>query len=181
MNLLILFNRFLKKIERSYRKAVFKNTISCSHNKFSIVDDITVINKNISLGRGVTIYPGVMFFGDGLIKIGDNVDIGKDTIIYASRNGGGVSIGSNTMIAAQCYIIDTDHGMAKTDLMCKQSNSVAPVMIGEDCWLGTNVTVLKGSNIANGSVIGAKSLVKGNTEPYSISVGIPSKVIKFRE
>ena len=181
MSLLLFFNRCIQFIKRYYRKAVFKKLTSCSHDQFSIVGDITVINKNISIGRGVTIYPGVMFFGDGKIAIGDNVDIGKDTIIYASKNGGGVSIGKNTMIAAQCYLIDMDHGIDKDKLICKQDNNVSPIVIGEDCWLGANVTVLMGSNIANGSVIGAKALVKGNTEPYSISVGIPSSVIRFRE
>ena len=41
-----------------------------------------------------------MFFGDGLIEIGDNVDIGNGTIIYSSKSGG-VSIGDNSSIAAQ--------------------------------------------------------------------------------
>lgn len=50
--------------------------------------DITLINKNIKLGKNVTIYPDVMFWGDGPIIVGDNVDIGKGTIIYASKNGG---------------------------------------------------------------------------------------------
>jgi ribosomal protein L27 len=31
-----------------------------------------------------------MFWGDGVIEIGNNVDIGKDTIIYASSAGGDI-------------------------------------------------------------------------------------------
>lgn len=77
--------------------------IGCNHNDFSIVGDITVINKNIKLGHNVTIYPDVMLFGDGEIVIGDNVDIGNGTIIYSSKDGG-VTIGNDTMIAGQCYI-----------------------------------------------------------------------------
>lgn len=61
-----------------------------------------------------------MFFGDGLIEIGDNVDIGNGTIIYASQNGGGVKIADNSMIAAQCYIIDTDHGICAGELIRNQ-------------------------------------------------------------
>lgn len=45
--------------------------IGCNHNDFSIVGDITVINKNIKLGHNVTIYPDVMLFGDGEIVIGE--------------------------------------------------------------------------------------------------------------
>lgn len=69
---------------------------------------MNLINRNITVRKNVTFYPDVMLFGDGPIIIGDNVDIGNGTIIYSSKNGGGVTIGNNTMIAAQSYIIDTD-------------------------------------------------------------------------
>ena len=62
------------------------------------------------MGNNITIYPDVMFWGNGPIVIGDNVDIGNGTIIYPSKVGGGVIIGNNTVIVAQCYIIDMDHG-----------------------------------------------------------------------
>lgn len=82
--------------------------ISCPHNNLTLVGSVTVINSNVKLGKNVTIYPGIMFWGDGDIEIGDNVVIGKDTVIYASK-AGGISIGCITMIVAQCYIIDMDH------------------------------------------------------------------------
>lgn len=116
MKVLLLFDRLICKIKKEYRKKLFKIKIKCEHNDFSIVGDIILINKNIRIGQGVTIYPGVMFFGDGIIEIGDNVDIGKDTIFYSSAKNGGIKIGANTMIAAQCYIIDTDHGTKRSEL-----------------------------------------------------------------
>lgn len=132
------------------------------------------------MGKNVTIYPEVMFFGDGLITIGDNVDIGNGTVIYASKCGGGVTIGSNTVIAAQCYIIDMDHGTQADKRIVEQTNSVAPVIIGEDVWIAANATVLKGSDIKDGAVIGAKSLVKGEIPENAIAVGIPATVKKYR-
>lgn len=179
MKVLCYFNRIKEKIKKWYRKNVFKEMILCPHNNFTLVGDVVVINKNIQLGQNVTIYPGVMFWGDGKIEIGDNVDIGKDTIIYASRLGG-VSIGSNTMIAAQCYIIDMDHGIKKGKMICQQDNITGKITIGNDCWLGANVTVLRGSEICDGAVVGAKSLVKGKIESNSVVAGIPCKSIKMR-
>ena len=88
MNIILLFDRVVRKIKYNYRKYVFKKLIGCKHSDFSLVGDITVINRNIKLGHGVTIYPHAMFFGDGPIEIGDNVDIGNGTIIYASKSGG---------------------------------------------------------------------------------------------
>lgn len=84
------------------------------------------------------------------------------------------------MIAAQCYIIDMDHGVKKNTIISNQPNIVEKVFIGNDCWLGANVTVLKGSYLDDGAVVGAKSLVKGYVESNSISVGIPCKKIKMR-
>lgn len=87
--MILFLDRCLKKLQGIWRKAVFKRKIRCRHNNFSLVGEITIINKNIKLGKNVTIYPNCMFFGDGLIEIGDNVDIGNGTIIYASKYGGG--------------------------------------------------------------------------------------------
>ncbi len=179
MMLIIAYNRVWNKIKSIYRQTVFKKLINCSHSKFSLVGNVTLINTNIKLGENVTIYPDVMFYGDGLIEIGNNVAIGNGTIIYSSAKGG-VCIGDNTLIAAQAYIIDCDHGTEKNMLIRQQKNSVEKVVIGQDVWLGANVTVLKGSVIQDGAVIGAKSLVKGNIAPNVIAVGIPAKEIKKR-
>ncbi len=178
--MLVLFDRLVHKAIRIYRKAVFRKKIGCPHKRFSLVGKVTLINPNIKLGKNVIIYPDVMFFGDGPIIIGDNVAIGNGTIIYSSKHAG-ITIGNNTMIAAQSYIIDTDHGISKGTIMREQENTHAPIQIGNDVWLAANVTVLKGSNVNDGAVIGAKALVKGEIPKNAIAVGIPAKVIKYRE
>lgn len=172
--------RLFDALVRHYRKSKFRYEVHCPHKDFNIVGPITVINRNIRIGRNVTIYPGVMFWGDGLIEIGDRVSLGNQTVIYASKEGG-VNIGDNAQIAAQCYIIDMDHGIAAGEPITKQKNTVASVTIGKDCWLGANVTVLKGSVIEDGAVIGAKGLVKGHIPQNAIAVGIPAKIVKYRK
>lgn len=56
----------------------------------------------------------------------------------------------------------------------------APILIENDVWIGANVTILGGVTIHNGAVIGAGSIVTKDCPPYSICVGNPAKVIKFR-
>ena len=179
--MLLFFDRAVQKILRGYKKAVFRKKIKCPHKQFNLVGNVICINTNISLGKNVTIYPDVMFFGDGPIIIGDDVSIGNGTIIYSSKTGGGVSIGNKTAIAAQCYIIDMDHGTKEGLPICEQPNTVAPVCIGDDVWLAANVTVLKGSIIHSGAIIGAKSLVKGTIQPGAIAVGCPAKTLRYRQ
>ena len=89
-------------------------------------------------------------------------------------------IGKNVQIAAQSYIIDTNHGIKKGTLIKAQQNESAPINIGEDVWIAANVVILKGVNIADGAVIGANALVNSDIPKEGIAVGVPAKVIKYR-
>lgn len=54
------------------------------------------------------------------------------------------------------------------------------VIIGNDVWLGSQVTILGGVNIGSGAIIGANSLVAKDIPPYAIAVGNPARVVKYR-
>lgn len=53
-----------------------------------------------------------------------------------------------------------------------------PVTIGDDCWIGGNVTILPGVNIGEGCTIGAGSVVTRDIPPFSVAVGSPCRVRK---
>lgn len=54
-------------------------------------------------------------------------------------------------------------------------------MIGNDCWIGSNVVITCGCHsIGNGAVVGAGSIVTHDVEPYTIVAGNPAKVIRNR-
>ena len=53
-------------------------------------------------------------------------------------------------------------------------------IIGNDVFIGANVTVLDGVRIGNGAVIGAGAVVNTDIPPYAIAVGVPAKVVKYR-
>lgn len=54
------------------------------------------------------------------------------------------------------------------------------VIIGNDVWIGENVTIIGGVKIGDGAIIGANAVVTKDIEPYSINVGVPAKKIKYR-
>lgn len=53
-------------------------------------------------------------------------------------------------------------------------------ILGNDVWIGANVTVMDGVKIGNGAVIGAGAVVTKDIPPYAVAVGVPAKVIKYR-
>jgi acetyltransferase-like isoleucine patch superfamily enzyme len=144
-----------------------------------ILGKVYIRNNNIKIGKNVSLYPGVTLQGEGEIFIGDNTFLGNNTIIY-SEKGYSVYIGNDCMIAAMCHIINTDHMMKIGEKMNLQGTDSKNIMIDDDVWLSSNVTILKGSFIETGAVIGAKSMVNGHVESNSIYVGIPGRKLRMR-
>ena len=53
------------------------------------------------------------------------------------------------------------------------------IVIEEDCWVGSNVTLLNGCTIGRGSHIGTGSVIRNDIPPYAIVTGNPAKIIGF--
>lgn len=67
---------------------------------------------------------------------------------------------------------------------CAPSHEELPLkgdtVVGNDVWIGQNVTVLPGVHIGDGAIIGANSVVADDIPPYSVAVGNPCRVVKMR-
>lgn len=53
-------------------------------------------------------------------------------------------------------------------------------IVGNDVWIGSNVTIMAGVKIGDGAVIGANALITKDVKPYSIVGGVPARIIKMR-
>lgn len=131
------------------------------------------------LGRWVHVGDGTTLRShEGTLKIGDKVVFGRNDVVNAYLD---VVIGSSSIIADMVYIADFDHVFADVDRPIKdQGIAKSPIRIGADVWLGTKVTVLRGTSIGDGSVVGANAVVAKNLPPYSVAVGVPARVIRDR-
>ncbi|MEJ7692086.1 acyltransferase [Daejeonella sp.] len=110
----------------------------------------------------------------GDIIIGDDSFIGVGNVII-----GPVSIGSNTMLAQNVVLSGMNHGYEDVKVPpIKQKISTKQITVGDNVWIGANVTVTAGVEIGNHSIIGAGSVVTKNIPDYSVAVGNPAKVIK---
>lgn len=110
--------------------------------------------------------------------------VGARTVVgpYNILNGGhGLDIGADCLLAGFVYCCSSDHGTAKDELIRKQGFVGAPIVIGDDSWIGGHANICKGVHMANGSVVGAGSVVTSDTSPYSINAGVPARKIGERE
>lgn len=169
----------IEKIIKYIRTAIFLcfNFKKFESKKIYVLGRLSVKGNKINNDSKIVFYDNVKIVNHGVLHIGKNVKIGDNCIIYCNNH---VFIGDNTIIAANSYIIDCNHGTKKSQLIIQQPLDNGKVFIGDDCWLGEDVTIAKGANIQQGCVIGAKSFVNKSIPPYSIAVGAPAKVIKSR-
>lgn len=131
-----------------------------------------------SCGENVIIRRNVIFVYPEYIEIGDNVSLNSGCYI---EGGGRVSIGNDVRIAPFVSVISSNHSFVRKDIPIReQGYDRAQVVIEDDVWLGTKVTVLPGVRVGKGSVIGSNSVVTHDVPPYSVAAGVPAKVIKKR-
>lgn len=136
--------------------------------------------SRLEIGRWVHIGDGnAIRCHEGSLRIGDKVVFGKDNVVNTYLD---IEIGASTLVADWCYICDFDHRTEDITYPIKDQGIVkSPVRIGPDTWIAAKVTVLRGTRVGRGSVLGAHAVVKGDIPDFSIAVGSPAKVVKNRK
>ena len=127
------------------------------------------VGKNTNIDKNATIYSGLV--------LGDYSGIGKGSVVSTN-----VTIGKGVMMGPECYIYTRNHCFESTEIpMYKQGYSkVKPVIIGDDVWIGSRVTILPGVTIGDGAIIGANAVVTKDVPPYTVVGGNPAHVLKNR-
>lgn len=96
--------------------------------------------------------------GQGQISIGEGVFINNNSSITSRKK---VVIGSNTIIGENVKIYDHNHRFnLKNKNIKDQGFTEDSIIIGKNCWIGSNVVILKGVKIGNNCVIGAGAVVR---------------------
>ena len=118
--------------------------------------------------------------GSGDVVISAHCYINAGTVIYT---GNGIFMGEGVLIAANCTLAPTNHeyrSRSKTLLQQGFLPSKGGIRINADVWIGANSVILDGTDIGEGAIIGAGSIVSGIIQPYSINVGNPLRKIGER-
>lgn len=127
-----------------------------------------VFGKKLKIGKHTTWRDGfhIAIEGDGKVEIGKDCFFNHNCSINALES---VCIGDGTIFGENCHVYDHNHRFHDSENSIKsQGYSVGTTRIGNHCWLGTGVTVLKGVTIGDDCVIGAGVVVREDVEPGSI-------------
>lgn len=111
---------------------------------------------------------------------GSNIELGNNffanyncTILDAAK----VSFGDSVFIAPNCVITTSGHAFDR-EQRANGLEIALPITIGNDVWIGTNVSILPGVTIGNNVIIGAGSVVNKDIPDGVIAAGVPCKVIR---
>jgi acetyltransferase-like isoleucine patch superfamily enzyme len=113
-------------------------------------------------------------FSNGTLDVGDHAFFNEGVTICATKL---IKIGHHVKVGDNVYIYDTDFHQVCPDLPLSQ----APVMIGNNVWIGANAMILAGAEIGNHSVIAAGSIVTGKIPTRCVAAGNPARVVKTFE
>jgi len=115
----------------------------------------------------------INLYDDSSLYIGSNVCMNSNTIILCRKK---IHIGDDTMFGPNVVIIDHDHDYKNR--LWKDTFKCDDIFIGNNVWIGANVTILKGSYIEDHSVIGAGVVVKGLYRSDTVSYNQQHIVVK---
>jgi len=164
------------------RKMKIRAVSGCEKlNSISILDpeakEAAIRELFADVGEAPTVLPG--FYCDyGLnIHVGDNF-LSNYNVIILDR--GPVNIGNNVLLGPGTVITAVGHPLSPKGRR-EYLAYTKPVTIGDDVWMGANVTVLPGVTIGNNVIVAAGAVVDKDVPDNCIVGGVPAKIIKTIE
>lgn len=151
------------KTSLDVRNTTIKHMLGASGTDDAIGGNFAILyGAHTKIGDNVFINSNVTFQDSNLITLGDRVVIAPDTKLYCSKHAINANARFGTRPDGSRYLI----------------TYTSPISIGDDVWIGGNVTVTGGVHIGNNVIIGAGAVVVSDIPDNVIAAGVPAKVIK---
>ncbi len=134
------------------------------------------------VGKNVTFDPDSVYTFN-TISLGFDVALGVPPVLLAANFE--IHIGNKVMFGPYVTLIGGGHNTAEVgrfmfDVKTKRPGDDRGIVIGDDVWVGVRAIILRGVRIGRGSIVGAGAVVTRSVPPYSVVVGSPARVVKFR-
>ena len=133
---------------------------------FNRIDGLPIIQRGVTIVHMKRIRIGKYF--------------GANTGTYI--NGlGGITIGNYVLLGNNVTISSGKHPIDGVEPPIFSRPSIPqPISIEDDVWVGANAVILPGITLSKGTVIAANAVVTRSTEKYSVMVGAPARLIRYR-
>ena len=122
--------------------------------------------------ESVTVFPP--FYAD----FGKNITLGKRIFINSGckfQDQGGVVVGDDCLIGHNTVLATLNHDLAPSR---RADMHPAPIVVGRNVWIGSNVTVLPGVRIGDNAVVAAAAVVTKDVPANTVVVGSPARVVR---
>lgn len=111
----------------------------------------------------------------GSLEIGARSYIGQFSVICARDS---ITIGTDCLVAEHVTIRDQDHVFGLGLNTPQAGFSTAPVVVGNNVWIGAKATITKGVRIGNNSVVASNSVVTRDVPENTVVAGVPARVLR---
>lgn len=137
-----------------------------------IVGDHVRVSGKLNIAFAASIVP------NPLLVIGDHSDLAHDTRFVVARE---IRIGRHVQVAGGVTFRDSS-GHPADPARRRAGNApdpddVKPIVVHDDVWIGSGALVMPGTEIGEGSIVSAHSVVSGTIAPYTIVAGNPARRI----
>ena len=126
------------------------------------------------IGKDAHPYPSAQIWAPWNLEMGNDSCLGDHTDCYSVDK---ITIGPRSTISQYSFLCTASHDYQDPSLPL----ITAPITIGAHAWIAADVFVGPGVAIGDGAVVGARSSVFRNIEPWTVVAGNPARVIKKRE
>ena len=174
----ILLNIFGIKTGRSLITYGIPYIIKDKSSELKMGSNVTIVSNSLGNLLGINHRSIIVAREGARIKIGNNVGISGSTI-YSLKS---IVIEDYVNIGANCKLIDHDfHPLEPIARMQDKREMIrkSTIHIKKNVFIGTDSIILQGTVIGENSIIGAKSVVKGNFPDNCIIAGNPAKIVRY--
>lgn len=114
-------------------------------------------------------------------KVSGEVKIGKNVANSFANSGGcyvqginGIEIGDDTIFAPGVKFVSANHDTDNLETHIK----TYPIVIGRNCWIGTNAVIMPGVKLGNNVIVGAGSVVTKSFPDNAVIAGVPARALR---
>lgn len=126
----------------------------------------------------VWVQPRVTIIQSNRLVVGRNCAVNTGSYINAK---GGICFGDNVLVGANVTLSSGKHPIEGSNPpIFERPTEPLPIIVEDDVWIGANAVIMPGVTLKKGTVVGAGAIVTKNTEEYSVVVGIPARILKYR-